>query len=135
MDPESGSSLLLSQLKKVMIPECEVNHELAKGISEMLGGSPFLINQAGGVLRDCNCSLTKFVARPILIKHKIGANRYEYERPPEQIINRTLGKLSKKAKQFLFTLTFFNHSKIEEDLLLKHHLLGCFDFLQSGDSR
>lgn len=134
LDPEAGSALLLNQLSEIIVTEREADRESAEKLSEMLGGSPLLINQAASLIKDCKYSLGEFIIHPLLVGHRMGANKSRYQRPLQQTVDRTLEKLSENAIQFLFTLAFLNPSKIGEDILLGNHNRDYLKFLERGDN-
>ena len=133
-DSNVGSEMLLDQLKGIASEENEADHDSARWISEFLGGSPLLINQASGFIKACACSLKEFIARPIVVNRKAGANKYSYERSFQQVIDRTVENLSEDARNLLFMLAYLDHRNVREDLLLHNHHHSCLKFLQRGES-
>ena len=127
--------LLLGQLKTVIISEKGAyNGRLAEEISEILGGSPLLIVQAGGEISMRRSTLEAFIAEPVLRGRKLGANRYYYEGSLETIMDRTLEKLGKSAMQLLHMLAFFQYGNIREDLLLRDRRKECSEFWPLGNN-
>ena len=135
LDPKLGSEVLLAQLKGSIYAEDKADRTSAEEISSMLGGSPLLINQAGGVIKACGYTLDEFITRPILVDRKVGANKYYYERSLEDILDYTLEKMTESALRLLFMLAFFDHTYIREDLLLRDCDRGYLEFLPPGNSR
>ena len=135
LDPYCGSRLLLGQLTKVNALEKGTSYEqLAEEISETLGGSPFLIVQAGGQISLSKSSLEEFIAEPAFRGRKISAFQNHYEGSLATIMDRTLGKLGKSAAHLLHMLAFFDHRYIREDLLLIDRKNDCLEFLSLGNN-
>lgn len=130
---DEGSDLLFKHLRRRHKDEDEL--EMAREISDILGGLPLAIATIGGYILESDCSISEF-----LPQLRNSSNAWEasavgpvqqYEKRLENVFEIALKELPEDARAFINVLAFLNPDNTPEELFTSALGCGSLSFLKN----